>query len=122
MGDAGISTLEMVIAMPALLFMTFVTIHFGLWFHARNVAMAAAQEGARSARSADGTDDEGRERVATFLTDVGGPSVGDPQITVTRTAETVTVHLTGKAPAVIAGLQTDIDVSVTSPIEQFHAT
>ena len=52
-GQRGATT-EVVIVFPLLLLLIFVGIQFALWFHATHVAMAAAQEGARAARTCDG--------------------------------------------------------------------
>ena len=54
-GERGATT-EMVIILPALLFLIFLGIQFALWFHASHLALAAAQEGARAARVANATD------------------------------------------------------------------
>ena len=44
-GDRGSASLEIAILAPALLLLTFVVVQAGLWFYARNLALAAAQEG-----------------------------------------------------------------------------
>lgn len=48
-GDAGAATTELVLAAPAFLFMILLIVQLGLYFHAINVASAAAQEGAHDA-------------------------------------------------------------------------
>ena len=48
-GDAGAATTELVLAAPAFLFMILLIVQAGLYFHAINVASAAAQEGAHDA-------------------------------------------------------------------------
>jgi Flp pilus assembly protein TadG len=50
-GDRGASAVELAILAPALLIATMLIIQFALWFDARNVALAAAQAGARVARA-----------------------------------------------------------------------
>lgn len=120
--DRGSATTELVIAMPALLLLILVSVHIGLWFHARNLADAAAQEGARGARVLGATDDDGRARASQMLDELGPAVVADRAITVTRTPTSVTVTVTGHAPAVIPGLVFDVNASVTSPIESFRPT
>lgn len=61
-GDEGATT-ELVIAAPAFLFMIMLIVQAGLYFHASNIASAAAQEGARAATVQGGTIPEG-QRVA----------------------------------------------------------
>ena len=48
-GDAGAATTELVLAAPAFLFRILLIVQAGLYFHAINVASAAAQEGAHDA-------------------------------------------------------------------------
>ena len=45
-GQDGSVSLEIAILAPALLLLVFSIVQGGLWFHARNLAQAAAQEGA----------------------------------------------------------------------------
>ena len=56
-----------------------------------------------------------------MLDDLGPNVVTDRTVTVTRTATTVTVVVTGHAPDVIPGLVLDVRSSATSPIEQFQS-
>jgi Flp pilus assembly protein TadG len=48
-GDGGAATTELVIILPTLLFFILLIVQLGLYFHAINVASAAAQEGAHEA-------------------------------------------------------------------------
>ena len=48
-GDAGAATTEAVIVAPLVLFTLLLIVQLGLYFHAINVASAAAQEGAHEA-------------------------------------------------------------------------
>ena len=54
-GDEGAASTELVIIAPVFLFLILLIVQLGLYFHAINVASAAAQEGARDA-SLHGTD------------------------------------------------------------------
>lgn len=105
--------------MPLLLLLVLVSVHVGLWFHARHIVDAASQEGARAARAAGATDNDGYGRAQQMLADLGSGSVINPTITVARSAGTVTVTVTGQAPPVIAGLAVNVSASSTSPIEEF---
>jgi Flp pilus assembly protein TadG len=48
--DRGTSAVELAVAAPALMLLCMLILQFGLWFNARQVALAAAQAGARVAR------------------------------------------------------------------------
>lgn len=119
-GDAGSASTELVIVMPLLLLLVLVSVHVGLWFHARHLVNAAAQEGARAARASGATDADGHDRAEQLLGDLGSGSVTDSTITVIRSGETVTVSVTGQAPPVIPGLAMTVSATSTSPIEEFR--
>jgi Flp pilus assembly protein TadG len=111
-----------VIVMPLLLLLVLVSVHIGLWFHARHLVNAAAQEGARAARAAGAVDADGEARAEQMLDDLGPTVIANPTVTVARTTDTVTVTVTGQAPVVIPGLVLDVRATSTSPIEQFTPT
>lgn len=119
-GDSGSASTELVIAMPALLLLVLASVHVGLWFHARHLAAAASQEGARAARHLGADDTAGYDRATQFLDQLGPNVLLDRNVVITRTATSVTVTVTGHAPAVIPGLTLAIDATTTSPLETFR--
>ncbi len=106
--------------MPALLLLVLASVHVGLWYHARHIASAASEEGARAARIAGSSDADGETKANQFIDQLGPNVVLARQVTITRTATTVTVTVTGHSPAVIPGLTMSIAASTTSPIESFR--
>lgn len=50
--DRGATVIELALLMPAVLAVSLLVVQVALWFHGRQVAEAAAREGARVARSA----------------------------------------------------------------------
>ena len=118
-GDHGASTAELAVVTPLLLVLVLASVHVGLWFHAHQIVTAAAQEAARAARAELATDADGYQKAEQMLTDLGPRSVTDPAVTVTRAGSTVTVTVTGQAPAVIPGLVLDVSATAASPIEEF---
>src|SRR5579859_3864264 len=54
--DRGVSTVELAVLAPALLMLCMLIVQFGLWFNARQAALAAAQAGALVARQDAATD------------------------------------------------------------------
>jgi Flp pilus assembly protein TadG len=113
---------EVAIAMPALLLLVLVSVQAGLWFHARNLADAAAQQAARNASVLGATNADGQAAATQMLNDLGPTVVSDRTVTITRTATTVTVTVTGHAPQVIPGVTTDVTATATQPIEAFQPT
>jgi len=118
--DRGSASTELVIVMPLLLLLVLASVHVGLWFHARHVVDAAAQEGARAARAADATDTDGERRARQMLDALGSSAVTDRAVTVSRDARFVTVTITGNAPPVVPGLVLPVSATSTSPIEAFR--
>jgi Flp pilus assembly protein TadG len=120
-GEQGSAATELAIVMPVLMLLVLASVHLGLWFHARHLVNASAQEGARAARALGATDADGDARAQQMLTDLGTGSVTHPTITISRTSTTVTVTVTGESPAVIPGLVMSVSASSTSPIEAFRS-
>lgn len=107
--------------MPLLLLLVLASVHVGLWFHARHLVNASAQEGARAARAAGATDADGYIRADQMLGDLGSGALTNPAVTVTRAGSTVTVTVSGQSPAVIPGLSMSVEATSTSPIEEFRS-
>ena len=119
-GQSGIATTEAVLVTPVLLLLVMLVIQFGLWFHAQHVAQAAAEEGARAARSASGSASAGQERSEAFLDQAGPTIITDRVVTASRTADIVTVQVHGRSLNVVPGIALPINATATSPVERFR--
>ncbi|MGQ0842990.1 MAG: TadE family protein [Sporichthyaceae bacterium] len=119
--DAGTSTVELAITMPALLIAVLSVIQVGLWFHTRHVALAAAQDGARIARAYDGTENAARARTLTNLDDLAPTLLRDRSVEVTRTAEEATVTVRGTATSILGIFALTVTETVHGPVERFVA-
>lgn len=117
--------MEMVLLMPLVFTMAFLPIQAGVWFHARHVVTAAAQEGARAARVATqdpgAATEAGRARALGFVATVGGATVLEPSVELGRSETTVEVVVTGKSMAVLPGLTLPVEGRAVSPVERFVA-
>lgn len=113
----GSVTLEMVILFPVLLIMLFAGVQAGLYFHARNIAMSAAQEGARVAASYESTPSKGQAAARDFATFAGARSVS---ASASSTATTTTVIVTVESPNLMPWLipVMPIHQSATMPLER----
>jgi Flp pilus assembly protein TadG len=115
----GSSSIQMVILMPALFSVMFLGMQGALYYHARTVAIAAAQEGARAAGAQNGTADGGISAAASFVGDAGGNNVlPGAQMSGTRTATTATVTVTGTSLSVIPGWSPAVSQSASVPVER----
>jgi Flp pilus assembly protein TadG len=127
--ERGVSAIEFVLLTPLLFFLIFATVQFALYFFARHVAIAAAQEGDRVAReerahagenwSADATDKAKawvNQLASSFLATSSVPPPGESGTQGTA-SWTVSVTVT----ATIHSLWGDMSVTETSagPVEQF---
>ena len=123
--DRGAGALELVLLTPLMFLLTFLPIQAALVLHARQIATAAAQEGARAARVADLDAEQaqaaGTRRAAEFAALLGGNTLQQPSVTVNRGLEQVTVVVTGTALGVLPGFQLAVTGRSVSPVERFTA-
>ena len=117
--ERGSVTIQMVFLMPALFLVMFLGVQGALYYHAREVALAAAQEGAREAGSENGTRDAGVATANTFLHDAGGSDVmTSTSVSGSRTTTTATITVTGKSMSVIPGWHVTVTQSASVPVER----
>ena len=102
--DTGSTSLELVVLFPVLLAVVFGLVQGALWFHARNVASAAAAEGVRAARVETGTVQAGRARATAFLAGAGADVLTNSRIEVTADGERVHIVVTGRSISVLPGV------------------
>ncbi|MGQ0468004.1 MAG: TadE family protein [Sporichthyaceae bacterium] len=117
--DAGTSTVELAITMPALLIAVLTVIQIGLWFHTRHVALAAAQDGARIARAYDGTEHAARARTLANLDDLAPTLLRDRDVEITRTPEEATVTVRGRATSILGIFALPVVGTAQGPVERF---
>src|SRR5665647_230915 len=120
-GDDGSMSVEIAILFPALLLIVTAIVQYGLWFHARSVALAAAQEGVTAATTYRATPGSGADRARTFLDAHSADTLTDIEIAQTTPAPgQVTVQVTGRAISVLPGVAGPVvSQSAEAPIEQF---
>lgn len=117
--ERGSSSIQMVMLMPALFSIMFLGMQGALYYHARTVAIAAAQEGARAAGSQNGTAAEGVSAASSFVSDAGGKDVlPGAHMTGGRSATTATVTVTGTSLSVIPGWSPAVSQSASVPVER----
>lgn len=94
-------------------------VNTALWFHARGVALAAAQEGARVARAYGSDLSAGTVVAEKFARKVGGSLLISPQVSVGRTGDTVSVTVQGEALTLVPLLKLSVSQVANAPIEQW---
>ena len=121
--DRGSVSIELVILLPALFALMFLGMQAALIYHARTVAIAAAQEGARAAGAEHGREADGIGAANDFLAEAGGEDViTGTSATANRTSTTATVTVTGFSLSVIPGWKVRITQSASVPVEPVSYT
>ena len=112
-------SIELVILLPALFAVMFLGMQAALYYHARTVAIAAAQEGARAAGGEQGKEADGVHAATAFVDDAGGNDVlSGVTTTATRTATTATVVVQGHSLSVIPGWSPVVRQVATVEVER----
>ena len=111
--------MQMVILMPVLFLVMFLGLQAALFYHARTVAIAAAQQGARAAGVETGSSSDGIAAATSFVAAAGGSDVlENTSVSGSRTATEATVTVQGTALSVIPGWSPIVQQSATVPVER----
>ena len=120
--ERGSVSIELVILLPALFAVMFLGMQAALFYHARTVAIAAAQEGARAAGGEQGKESDGVQAATAFVQEAGGDDVlSGTTTTANRTATTVTVVVEGHSLSVIPGWSPVVRQVASVPVERVTA-
>ena len=119
--DAGSASVEIAILFPVVLLVVTAIVQYGLWFHARSIALAAAQEGVTAARLYEAGPTAGPERARAFVEAHGSDSLSDVVATATSPGpEQIGVQVTGRALSILPGVPgLTVTQSAEGPIERF---
>lgn len=119
--DAGSASVEIAILFPVVLLVVTAIVQYGLWFHARSIALAAAQEGVTAARLYGASPAAGPERARAFVEAHGSDSLSDVVATATSPGpEQIGVQVTGRALSILPGVPgLTVTQSAEGPIERF---
>lgn len=119
--DGGSSSLELVVLFPAVLLLFFGVVQGALYYHARNVALAAAREGLRAERAVGGSPSAGAGQAQQFLDDAGGGKVlTGTSITPALTVTQASVTVTGRSYSIVPGLPGfSVSQTATGTVERY---
>jgi Flp pilus assembly protein TadG len=123
--DRGTSAIELAILAPILLALIWLAIQYALYFQGRQVALAAAQIGARVAREEAATVPTWQSDAVTqakkYYNGLGTKVLGTGiQATATSDGNDVQVTVTGQAASILFGLPLPIHETAGGPIECFR--
>ncbi|MFB4269630.1 TadE family protein [Nonomuraea sp. GTA35] len=117
--ERGSAALEAALVYPAVLLLVLLTMNTALWFHARTLAMAAAQEGLRAGRSYGSGMSAGQTTAERFVREAGGSFLTRTKIAVTRDADTLEVSVSGEAISLVPLLTLTVTQVARAPIEKW---
>ena len=117
--ERGSTSVQMVILMPVLFLVMFLGMQAALLYHARTVAIAAAQQGARAAGAETSSAGDGIAAATSFVAAAGGSDVlENASVSGSRSATQATVTVQGAALSVIPGWSPIVQQSATVPVER----
>jgi Flp pilus assembly protein TadG len=117
--EAGVATTQVAVLMPALLFWIGLIVQFGLWYHAKHVAGAAADEAVDAAQTPTGTAEDGSAAARSFLEQSG--DLSNVEVTIDRGPDRVVVLVRGDAPQLVPGFSWTVTARSEAPTERFVA-
>ena len=115
--ERGMTTIQVAILFPVVLFWIMLIVQYGLWWHAKQVANAAAAEAVDAAQVSTGTARDGEDAAASYLAQAG--NLDNVTITVTREPATVTAEIHGDAPRLVPGFAWSVTARGAAPVERF---
>jgi Flp pilus assembly protein TadG len=118
--DRGALALELLIVFPAVLLAVLAALSAGLWFHAKNVALSAAEEGVRVARGHDNPGD-GVQAARAFAVQSGDGILLRPEVVLGGDADTIEITVNGEAVSLVPGLTLSISQTARAPRERWTA-
>lgn len=116
-GERGMTAIQVAILFPAVLFWLMLIVQYGLWWHAKQVANAAAAEAVDAAQVSGGTESDGQAAAASYLAQSG--NLDGVTISVSREPTVVTAEVHGNAPQLVPGFSWSVTARSEAPVERF---
>lgn len=116
-GEAGLTSTQLAVVMPVLLFWIMLIVQYGLWFHAKQVSAAAAAEAVDAAQVSTATAADGERAARSFLAQSG--NLDEITVDVERSADLVVVRISGHAPQLVPGISWRVASVSQARVEQF---
>lgn len=121
--DAGASSMEWALLTPILIFVMLAVVQFAMVYHARHVALAAAQSGARVARTQPvgaGWREEATAKATDDVRKVGPNLLGGLQVQAGEANDERWVEVSGEAVRVIPFMNFHVAQRSQGPVECFR--
>nr|WP_243717369.1 TadE/TadG family type IV pilus assembly protein [Actinomadura darangshiensis] len=121
--DSGASSMEWALLTPLLILVMLVVVQFAMVFHARHVALAAAQSGARVARTSPvggGWEGAATTKAAGSVQEIGPGLLSGLQVTAGEENDERWVEVSGEAVQVVPFMTFHVSQRSQGPIECFR--
>lgn len=109
----------MVILAPVLMLVCMLIVQTGLYWHAKSVAEASAQEGAAAGRRFDGTEGAARAEALKYLEALGPKMLTGRSVEVNRGPQQVEVTVRGDVISLVPGMSWSVEESASGPVERY---
>ena len=119
-GERGDAAVEVVLAVPVLLFLIMLVIQMGLCFHGDQLVEAAAQEGVQAGRVPTGSSTSAERRAHDFLDRLSPSVAASAHVWAARASEVTRVEVTSRVQQVLPGLDLTVSGSAEAPTERFR--
>jgi Flp pilus assembly protein TadG len=132
--DRGSSAIELVLITPVLIALVFGLIQTAIVWNARHTVSAAAQHGARTARTSTAltpavtaastndpaADEQVRTSTLAYLRQTGGQGLQEPTVAIRHDGTFVVVSVSGTALGLLPGTTVRVSSSSRTPVEGFR--
>ena len=116
--ERGSVSVELVVLLPALFAIVLLGVQGAFYYHAHTVAIAAAQEGARTAAARHSTSGAGIAAATDFVTDIGRHAITEVSVVGERGDLVARITVTGTATSILPGFAPHISARAEAPVEQ----
>lgn len=111
------TTIQVAILFPVVLLWLMLIVQYGLWWHAKQVANAAAAEAVAAAQVPASTEADGDAAAHRFVDQSG--NLTNVTIVVNRQPELVVVEVSGDAPRLVPGFEWSVTARSYAAVERY---
>ena len=118
-GERGAASVELAVTFPVVLLLVMTLLQAALWFHARSIALGAAQEGAREGRVQPASTARAETAAEGFLDQTASDLLTGRTVTVAGSPTSIEVTVTGTSISLFPGLSGwSVTQSAVGPVER----
>ncbi|MDN3059410.1 pilus assembly protein [Streptomyces sp. SRF1] len=120
-GDRGDASVQMAIVFPFVIVLTIAVVQASMWYYARQIALAAARDGAAAGRTYQAGPSDAAARARQVLDRTAGDSLREAMVsTGGSTGERIRVQVRGTAPSLLPFVpDLPVSQSASGPVERF---